>query len=134
VLVNPTDYFLYLPLLPEVEAGILNLCTVAAQRLDHGAIRAYMAGGAPGVLGRTAARSAPSPRPAAWPAGGDQVGPGQVAAHRRGRDPDMAVVKQVPGDGVRPGVQAASGQLLAQPDDQLHRRIGDRRRGDFRAA
>jgi hypothetical protein len=40
VLVNPTDYFLYLPLLPEVEAGILNPCTVAAQRLDHVAIRA----------------------------------------------------------------------------------------------
>jgi hypothetical protein len=40
VLVNPTDYFLYLSLLPEVEAGILNLCTVAAQGLDHVAIRA----------------------------------------------------------------------------------------------
>ncbi|HKA97873.1 MAG TPA: NAD(P)/FAD-dependent oxidoreductase [Streptosporangiaceae bacterium] len=30
VLVNPTDYFLYLPLLPEVEAGILDPRTVAA--------------------------------------------------------------------------------------------------------
>src|SRR5213078_4729212 len=30
VLVNPTDYFLYLPLLPEVAAGILDPRTVAA--------------------------------------------------------------------------------------------------------
>jgi NADH:quinone reductase (non-electrogenic) len=30
VLINPTDYFLYLPLLPEVEAGILDPRTVAA--------------------------------------------------------------------------------------------------------
>src|SRR5438552_18290092 len=30
VLVSPTDYFLYLPLLPEVEAGILDPRTVAA--------------------------------------------------------------------------------------------------------
>ncbi|MBO0776621.1 MAG: FAD-dependent oxidoreductase, partial [Actinobacteria bacterium] len=30
VLVNPTDYFLYLPLLPEVEAGILDPRAVAA--------------------------------------------------------------------------------------------------------
>ncbi len=30
VLANPTDYFLYLPLLPEVAAGILDPRTVAA--------------------------------------------------------------------------------------------------------
>ena len=30
ILINPTDYFLYLPLLPEVTAGILDPRTVAA--------------------------------------------------------------------------------------------------------
>jgi hypothetical protein len=29
------------------------------------------------------------------------------------------MVFQVPGDGVRPGVQALTGQLFAEPDDQL---------------
>src|SRR5581483_9536430 len=38
VLVSPTDYFLYLPLLPEVAAGILDPRTVAAPlaTLRHG--------------------------------------------------------------------------------------------------
>ena len=36
--------------------------------------------------------------------GGDQSGPGQVPADGRGRDPDLVVVLQVPGDGVRAGV------------------------------
>jgi len=60
--------------------------------------------------------------------GGDQPVPGQVPADRRGRDPDLVVVLQVPGDRVRARVQALPGQLLAQPDDQLDRVITDRRR------
>jgi hypothetical protein len=33
----------------------------------------------------------------------------------------------VPGDGVRPGVQALPGQVLAEPDDQVHGLGTDRR-------
>lgn len=44
-------------------------------------------------------------------------GPGQVPADRRGRDRYLVMVVQVPGDGVRPGVQALPGQLLAQRDE-----------------
>jgi hypothetical protein len=32
---------------------------------------------------------------------------------------DLMVAFQVPGDGLRSGVQALPGQLLAQPDDEL---------------
>ena len=51
--------------------------------------------------------------------GGDQPGPGQVAADGGGRDLDLVVVGQVPADGVRPGVQALPGQFLVQPHDQV---------------
>jgi hypothetical protein len=37
------------------------------------------------------------------------------------------VVFQVPGDRLRPGVQALAGQLLAQPHDQLDGLAADRR-------
>ena len=57
---------------------------------------------------------------------GDQAGPGQDPADRRRRHPDAVVVFQVPGDGLRPGVQALPGQLLAQPHDQLRRLGADR--------
>ena len=46
VLVNPTDYFLYLPLLPEVAAGILD-----PRRVD-GVARGRAARGAPGARRR----------------------------------------------------------------------------------
>jgi len=36
------------------------------------------------------------------------------------------MVFQVPGDGVRPGVQALTGQLLTQPGDQLDNLVADR--------
>jgi hypothetical protein len=55
----------------------------------------------------------------------------QVPAHSRRRDLDLVVVLQVPGDGVRPGVQALPGQLLAQPGDQPGRIRADRRREVF---
>ena len=62
--------------------------------------------------------------------GGDQPGPGQVAADGGGRDLDLVVVGQVPADGVRPGVQALPGQFLAQPHDQVRSLRADcRRRG-----
>jgi hypothetical protein len=51
--------------------------------------------------------------------GDDQAAGGQVPADRGGRDPDLVVVFQVPGDGVRPGVQALPGQVLAHRDDQV---------------
>ena len=44
---------------------------------------------------------------------------------------EAVVVGQVPPDGVRAGVQAGLGQLLAQPDDQLDRRRGQRGREVF---
>jgi NADH dehydrogenase len=40
VLVNPTDYFLYLPLLPEVAAGVLDRRRVPARPRTQGAARA----------------------------------------------------------------------------------------------
>jgi hypothetical protein len=42
------------------------------------------------------------------------------------------MVLQVPGDGLRPGVQALPGQFLAQPDDQVSRVVADRGRGRLR--
>ena len=58
----------------------------------------------------------------AWPFprfGGDQAGPGQVAADRGPRHRLPVVVTQVPGDCFRPGVQALAGQFLAEADDQF---------------
>ena len=57
---------------------------------------------------------------------GDQSRRGQVAGHRRSRHRHAVVVAQVPHDGVRAGVQALLGQLLAQPHDQFDRRGGQR--------
>jgi len=45
--------------------------------------------------------------------GGDQATGGQVPADRRRRDCDLVIVVQMPGDRIRPGVQAQPGQLLA---------------------
>jgi hypothetical protein len=42
------------------------------------------------------------------------------------------MVLQVPGDGVRPGIQPLPGQLLAQRDDQPGSAVADRRRGGLR--
>jgi hypothetical protein len=44
---------------------------------------------------------------------GDQPEPGQVAADGGHRDVGAVVVGEVPGDGVRPGVQARGGELAA---------------------
>jgi len=44
----------------------------------------------------------------------------------------LVMMLQVPGDGVRPGVQAPPGQLLAQLDDQRDRGIAYRGRGGLR--
>jgi hypothetical protein len=49
---------------------------------------------------------------------GDQPQPGQVAADGGCRDADAVVVGEVPGDGVRPGVQARGGELAAESGDQ----------------
>jgi hypothetical protein len=65
-------------------------------------------------------------------AGGDQSGPAQVPADGRSRHVELVVVLQVPGDGLRPGVQALPGQFLAQPDDQVGRLVADRGRGGLR--
>ena len=63
---------------------------------------------------------------------GDQSGPAQVPADGRSRHFELVVVLQVPGDGLRPGVQALPGQFLAQPDDQVGRLVADRGRGGLR--
>jgi hypothetical protein len=44
---------------------------------------------------------------------------GQAAADGGGRHDDSVVLGQVPGDGLRSGVQTSLGQLLAQPQDQV---------------
>ena len=49
VLVNPTDYFLYLPLLPEVTAGILDPRTVAAPLTSAGRSVRHILGAVTGV-------------------------------------------------------------------------------------
>ena len=61
--------------------------------------------------------------------GGDQALAGQAAADGRRGDLQLVVLLQVPGDGLRPGVQPLAGQLLAQPDDQLDGAGADRGRG-----
>jgi len=48
-----------------------------------------------------------------------QPGLGQVARDRRLGDRDRVVVLEMPPDGVRSGVQAGGGQLLAQLEDQV---------------
>jgi hypothetical protein len=58
--------------------------------------------------------------------GGDQAGPGQVAADGGHRHHQGVVPGQVPGDGVGSGVQARGGELLAQLDDQSHGGLGKR--------
>jgi hypothetical protein len=50
--------------------------------------------------------------------GGDQPEPGQVAADGGHRDVGAVVVGEVPGDGVRPGVQACGGELAAELSDR----------------
>jgi hypothetical protein len=50
----------------------------------------------------------------------------------RSRHFELVVVLQVPGDGLRPGVQALPGQFLAQPHDQAGRIVADRGRGGLR--
>ena len=64
--------------------------------------------------------------------GSDQASPGQVPADRGDRHRDLMMVLQVPGDGVRPGVQALPGQLLPQLGDQLDSLVADRGRGRSR--
>lgn len=44
-----------------------------------------------------------------------------MAADRRPGDVQVVMVARVPGDGLRSGVQALLGQLLADTDDQLDR-------------
>jgi hypothetical protein len=51
----------------------------------------------------------------------------RVPADRGRGHSHLVVMIQVPADGVRPGIQALPGQFLAQPDDQLHGRLSDRR-------
>src|ERR687892_50061 len=59
-----------------------------------------------------------------------QPPPGQVTGHGGPGHGDAVVVGQVPADRVRARVQAGIGELLAQPDDQVHRLRRDRiRRG-----
>ena len=67
-----------------------------------------------------------------WPLSGvrgDESLPCQVTTDGRRGDLGLVVLLQVPGDGLRPGVQPLPGQLLPQPDDQLGRVLGDRGRG-----
>jgi hypothetical protein len=49
---------------------------------------------------------------------------GQQPSDRGPADLEAMVVTQVPADGVRAGVEALLGQLLAEPDDPLHRGLG----------
>jgi hypothetical protein len=53
--------------------------------------------------------------------GGDQAGRVQVAVDRVDRHGQAVVVGQVPGDGLRPLVEAFAGQFVAQTDDQIDR-------------
>lgn len=52
---------------------------------------------------------------------------------REGAIPDLVSVGQVPGDGVRAGVQARAGQILAEPHDQVDDLVGSSRRGGVRS-
>lgn len=61
--------------------------------------------------------------------GGDEVCAVQGAPDRGGRDGDAVVVVKVPGEGVGAGVQAAGGELVAQPDDEIHHVVAERGRG-----
>ena len=65
--------------------------------------------------------------------GDDQPEPGEVAGDGGDRDGALMVVPQMPGDGVRSGVESLLGQLFAQPDDQLDHLGGDRGGGGLRA-
>jgi hypothetical protein len=63
---------------------------------------------------------------------GDQAVASQVAADGRRGDLRLVMLLQVPGDGLRPGVQSLPGQFLAQPGDQFDGSRADRRRGGLR--
>jgi hypothetical protein len=52
--------------------------------------------------------------------GDDQAAGCQVPGDGRCRYPGLVMMLQVPGDGVRAGVQTLPGQVLAQPDDQVN--------------
>jgi hypothetical protein len=65
---------------------------------------------------------------------GDQPEPGQVAADGGHRDVGAVVVGEVPGDGVRPGVQTRGGERAAEFGDQRDGCQGDRRRAGLGAA
>jgi hypothetical protein len=60
--------------------------------------------------------------------------PRQGTADGGRRHPQAVAVLQVPGDGMRPAVQALPGQVLAQPHDQLDGVRGDGVRGGLRPA
>ena len=51
--------------------------------------------------------------------GGDQPGPGQVAADGRSRHAVSVVVFEMPGDGLGAGIQSRVGQFLADPHDEV---------------
>jgi hypothetical protein len=50
----------------------------------------------------------------------------QGAPDRGRRHLKLMLLGQMPGNGVRAGIQALPGQLAAQPDDQLNRGLGQR--------
>jgi hypothetical protein len=52
---------------------------------------------------------------------GDQPGRGQMPVYRIHRHNQAVVVAQVPGDRVRPIVEAFASERLAEPDDQVDR-------------
>ena len=59
---------------------------------------------------------------------GDQALPGQGSGDRRGRDRDLVLVGEVPGDGVGAGVEAGLGELFAQLARSARRSVADRGR------
>ena len=59
---------------------------------------------------------------------------GQDAVDRGAGHDQVVVVVQVPGDGVRAGIQAPGRQVLAQLDDELDDRAGRGARGAVRAS
>ena len=65
--------------------------------------------------------------PLGWCRGDESVA-AQGAVDRRSRDPDLVVVFEVPTDRVGAGIETLGGQSPAQLDDELDRRVGDRRR------
>jgi hypothetical protein len=109
----------------KVEAGTPKRATAAPKRsATIGPVTGWWAvtSRASRLWSSSQVRTSASPAGASWgPASGSWVRsapePGQVAADGGHRDADAVVVGEVPGDGVRPSVQARGDELAAQVGD-----------------